>query len=258
MQNADSNFGFLQRMSAWTVHLFTALAAVVGFVTLIKINEHQYLEAIWLIGIAVLIDAIDGTLARLVKIKQVLPNIDGALLDNMVDYLNYVITPMFFMYIKPDMLPPSMALLIISIVILSSTYQFCQSDAKTPDHFFKGFPCYWNIALFYFFIFQSSAYTNAAVLIILSILIFIPIKYVYPSRLKYLTESYTLRILMHVYSVVFGVSLAILLIQYPNTSTFWLGVSLSYAVVYLWLSLYRTYYPLIKLKIAAKKNHEKH
>ncbi|WP_367605679.1 phosphatidylcholine/phosphatidylserine synthase [Legionella sp. W05-934-2] len=255
MQTAKKPFPLHERIAAWTVHLFTALAAVAGFFTLVSIYNHDYMQALWLMAIAVFIDAIDGTFARMVRIKSVLPSIDGALLDNMVDYLNYVITPMFFIYIKPDMLPQQYSLIIVAIVILTSAYQFCQSDAKTPDHFFKGFPCYWNIALFYMFIFETSAGFNAWVLFILSILIFVPIKYVYPSRLQYLTDSKGLKLLMHAYSALFGLSLAILLWQYPNTSIFWLSVSLSYAVVYLYLSIYRTYYPMIKSKIKAKKNH---
>lgn len=255
MQNAKNSYAFPRILAAWVVHLITSLAAVVGFLTLVKIYNHEYMSALWLIAIAVLIDAIDGSFARLVNVKSLLPNIDGALLDNMVDYLNYVITPMFFIYIRPNMLPEPYALLIVSIVILTSAYQFCQSDAKTPDYFFKGFPCYWNIALFYFFIFETSATTNAWILILLSILIFVPIKYVYPSRLKFLTDSKILRILMHTYSALFGLSLAILLWQFPNTSTVWLAISLSYAVIYLYLSIYRTFYPMIKSKIKAKRNH---
>lgn len=257
MQTTKNTHARLHKSAAWSVHLFTALAAVVGFITLVKITQHEYLLAIWLMGIAVIIDAIDGTMARLVKIKSVLPTIDGALLDNMVDYINYVITPMFFVYIKPDMLPEPYRLLIVSLVILTSAYQFCQSDAKTPDHFFKGFPCYWNIALFYMFIFETGAVINAVILVILSILIFIPIKYVYPSRLKYLTNSKNLRILMHLYSFLYGVSMTVLLWQYPDTSIFWLAISLSYAVVYLYLSIYRTYYPMIKSKIKAKRDYDK-
>lgn len=256
MQTVTTSFSLVQRFAAWTVHLFTALAAVVGFLTLVQVYNHEYMHALWLIALAILIDAIDGTFARKVNIKLVLPKIDGALLDNMVDYLNYVITPMFFIYIKPGMLPDHLKLVVVSIVILTSAYQFCQSDAKTADHFFKGFPCYWNIALFYLFIFEASPITNTGILLVLSALIFVPIKYVYPSRLKYLTDSKELKILMHIYSFFFGLSLAVLLWQYPNTSIFWLAVSLSYAVVYLYLSVYRTYYPMIKSKIKAKRNHE--
>src|SRR3990167_11047335 len=124
---------------AWAVHVFTASAAFVGLLTLTKIYQHEYKQALGLMGIAIVIDGVDGTLARLAGVKSVLPKMDGALLDNIVDYLNYVITPVFFLYVKPNMLP-SYGLLIIMAVIITSAYQFCQTHAKTPDHFFKGFP----------------------------------------------------------------------------------------------------------------------
>ena len=253
MNQPGSSFTLFQRSIAWTVHIFTSLAAIAGLVTLIKIQQHLYVEALWFMGIAVLIDALDGTLARYLHVKIILPHFDGALLDNMVDFLNYVITPSFFLYSKANMLPQNYSLGVLSIVILTSCYQFCQSDAKTPDHFFKGFPCFWNIAVFYMFIFSTSALTNSIILLVLSILIFIPIKYVYPSRLDYLTESKKLKVVMHCFSIFYAISFAVLLWSYPNAPNFWLGVSLAYACIYLYLSLYRSWYPLIKSKFVARK-----
>lgn len=239
---------------AWGVHAFTASAAFFGVLSLVKIHQHEYVQAMWLMAITVVIDALDGTLARLVNVKEILPNIDGALLDNLVDYLNYVVTPAFFLLVKPDMLPPDFALWIIVAVTVTSSYQFCQADAKTPDHFFKGFPCYWNFAIFYMLIFNTSMYTNAWILSILCVLIFIPIKYVYPSRLDYLTKSKKLKILMHTCSLIYGVSAALILWDYPKSNPIWLGISLGYVIMYLTLSMYRTYTPMIMAKIAAHKD----
>lgn len=238
---------------AWAVHAFTASAACFGILTLIRIYQHNYVQALWFMAIAVLIDAVDGTLARLVRVKSVLPKIDGALLDNIVDYLNYVITPCFFLYVKPDMLPPNYLLFIIIAITITSSYQFCQSDAKTADHFFKGFPCYWNIAVFYMFIFNTSMTSNALILSILCILIFIPVKYVYPSRLDYLTDSKFLKIIMHSFSLIYGLSSALILWSYPHMDSLWLALSIGYVIMYLSLSVYRTYSPMIKSKIAAHR-----
>lgn len=238
---------------AWAVHAFTASAACFGILTLIKIYQHDYVQALWFMAIAVLIDALDGTLARLVRVKSVLPKIDGALLDNIVDYLNYVITPCFFLYVKPDMLPPNYLLFIIIAITITSSYQFCQSDAKTADHFFKGFPCYWNIAVFYMFIFDTSMNTNALILSILCVLIFIPVKYVYPSRLDYLTDSKILKLVMHTFSLIYGVSSALILWYYPSINSLCLTLSIGYVIMYLTLSVYRTYSPMIKSRIAAHR-----
>lgn len=238
---------------AWSVHAFTASAACVGLLTLVKIYQHEYKYALWLMAIAIVIDAVDGTLARLVQVKSVLPNIDGALLDNIVDYVNYVITPCFFLFVKPGMLPDSFALIIIIAIIITSSYQFCQADAKTPDHFFKGFPCYWNIAVFYMFIFETSMTINAFILVIFCVLIFVPIKYVYPSRLDYLTESKTLKLMMHGFSMLYAISSAIVLWTYPNINQICLLLSLGYIIMYLILSFYRTCSPMILSKIASYK-----
>lgn len=242
-----------QYLVAWAVHAFTASAACFGILTLIKIYQHDYVQALWFMGIAVFIDAVDGSLARLAHVKSVLPNIDGALLDNIVDYLNYVITPCFFLFVKPDMLPQGCLLYIIVAIVITSSYQFCQADAKTADHFFKGFPCYWNIAVFYMFIFDTSMNTNAWILTILCLLIFVPVKYVYPSRLDYLTESKFLKIVIHSFSALYGISSAIILWSYPNIDGLWLSLSIGYIIIYLMLSVYRTYSPMIKSRIAAHR-----
>ncbi|RUR13198.1 phosphatidylcholine synthase [Legionella sp. km772] len=244
----------LSYIAAWSVHLFTASGAFLGILTLAKIYQHEYIMALWLMAITVFIDAVDGSFARLAHVKVILPKIDGALLDNIVDYLNYVITPCFFLLVKPDMLPQDYSIFLIAIISITSAYQFCQDDAKTPDHFFKGFPCYWNIAVFYMYIFDTSAINNAILLSIFSILIFVPVKYVYPSRLDYLTDSKTLKILMHCCSALYGISSLVLLIYYPDTNMVCLTLSLGYILMYLLLSFYRTYSPLIKAKINAHKD----
>lgn len=253
MTHTKYNFRFTQYFFAWAVHAFTASAAYVGVLTLFKIYQHEYLHALWLMGITILIDALDGTFARLVRVKTILPVIDGALLDNIVDFLNYVVTPCFFLLVKPDMLPSDYALWIIAAITITSSYQFCQSDAKTPDHFFKGFPCYWNFAVFYMFIFDTSMTTNAWILTALCILIFVPIKYVYPSRIDYLTHSTQLKIMMHSCSLLYGISSCFILWNFPKRDSLWLLISLSYIVMYLGLSFYRTYSPMIMAKITAHR-----
>lgn len=254
MKHVEPPFNAIHHIAAWSVHLFTASAAFFGILTLAKIYQHEYVFALWLMALTVFIDAVDGSMARFVRVKEVAPKLDGALLDNIVDYLNYVITPCFFLLVKPDMLPPDYAAWIVAAISITSAYQFCQDDAKTPDHFFKGFPCYWNIAVFYMFIFNTSMTVNSVLLLLFCVLIFVPVKYVYPSRLDYLTDSKTLKILMHCCSALYGVSSACLLIYYPNTSNIWLTVSLGYISMYLFLSFYRTYSPMIKAKIAANRD----
>lgn len=254
MKPIKLHYSLKHYLAAWGVHLFTASAACIGVYTLVKIYQHEYIFALWLMGITVFIDAVDGSLARLVHIKSILPKIDGTLLDNIVDFVNYVITPCFFLLVKPDMLPEGYSVLLIFLITITSAYQFCQDDAKTPDHFFKGFPCYWNITLFYMYLLNTSMNFNAMLLSLFCILIFVPIKYVYPSRLDYLTDSKVLKILMHCCSIIYGISSACLLVNYPEIDPLCLGLSLGYIAMYLFLSFYRTCSPMIKARIGVSRN----
>ncbi len=253
MSTRHSSYSLLRHIAAWAVHLFTASAAFIGVMTIALIFQKDYINAFWLMGLAVVIDAIDGSLARLARVKTVLPSIDGTLLDNMMDYLNYVITPCVFLYVKPDMLPSGWTLAIIAVVTLTSAYQFTQADAKTPDHFFKGFPSYWNFAVFYMFILNTGMWTNLFILSLLSIMVFIPIKYVYPSRLDYLTDSAKLKVVFHCCSIIYAISSLFILFEYPTVSTLWLALSMAYIILYLSLSIYRTYFPMIKNKIIMRR-----
>lgn len=232
--------------ASWLVHLFTASGTCIGIFTLLKIYQHDYVMALWLMAIAIIIDAVDGTLARWAQVKKVLPQIDGALLDNIVDFLNYVITPCFFLLVNEELLPRNSAALIVSIIAIVSAYQFCQADAKTPDHFFKGFPCYWNIAIFYMFLLHTSALANAIILIICSALVFVPIKYVYPSRIDYLTQSPFLKKLMNLCSIIYGACSLMLLFNYPYLNPWYGAVSIGYLFLYLSLSVYHTCKPFLK------------
>ena len=233
-----------QRVAAWSVHAFTASAAVVGLLTLYAIYQQEYINALWWMGLAVFIDAIDGTFARLFHVKSVCPKIDGALLDNIVDYLNYVITPCFLFLLDKDLLPDGWRLFIVAAIALASSYQFTQSDAKTPDHFFKGFPSYWNIVAFYLILFTTSSLTNAVILLTCVVLVFVPIKYVYPSRLDYLTSLPWLRKLMLVASITYGIVSIALLWTFPDKHPLLLFYTLAYIIFYLGFSLYRTVVPM--------------
>jgi len=235
-----------RRFTGWLIHAFTASGAFFGLLSLLAIYQQHYLLAFWFMIGTILIDAVDGFFARLVKVKQVVPEINGELLDNIVDFLNYTIVPCFFLLVTP-LLPQQWCLLSVMIITFSSCYQFTQVDAKTQDHFFKGFPSYWNIAVFYLFFWELSPWTNMSILLTLAVLSFVPIKYVYPSRLEYLSHSSGLRFSMLLATVLWGVTVAGLLWIYPSSNHALVLMSMSYLVLYLGLSLYRTWVPLTSL-----------
>lgn len=236
-------FSRKRRVAAWMVHLFTASGAVFGLGALWAMHLEAYVAAFWLMGVTIIIDSVDGIFARRAQTKYAAPKVDGALLDNMVDYFTYALVPAFFLLVT-DLLPPIWSFVGASVVVLISAYWFTQPNAKTPDHFFQGFPCYWNIIVFYLYLWQLPPWANLFIIFILVLLVFVPIKYVYPSRLDYLTSNRWLRIGVLMVTLLWGGATAGLLFLYPDTNPLLVGISLGYAVFYTLLSIYRTLVPV--------------
>jgi phosphatidylcholine synthase len=232
-----------RRLAGWLLHIFTACGAYVGLLAILAITQDKLIEAFWLMGVAILIDAVDGMFARIIKIKIAVPNIDGALLDNIVDFFTYAMVPAVFVLLVP-IVPVEWRYVAILAITFSSAYQFTQNEAKTSDHFFKGFPSYWNIAIFYLFFWQMHATINLIIILSLAILSFVPIKYVYPSRLDYIAKSAILRFAMLCATIVWGVATAGLLWIYPSSNHVLIFLSMGYLILYTMISLYRTWFPL--------------
>jgi phosphatidylcholine synthase len=245
LKDVLTNVSWQRRALGWLIHAFTATGAFVGLLALCAIYKQEYLSAFWLMGMTILIDAVDGLFARIVRIKEVVPQIDGELLDNIVDFFNYTLVPSFFLMVTP-LLPER--LVCVMAITFSSAYQFTQVDAKTQDHFFKGFPSYWNIVVFYLFFWQMNVWVNLVILLTLAILSFVPIKYVYPSRMDYLTHNKFLRVGMLVMTVIWGAATAGLLTVYPESNKALVFISMGYLILYVGISFYRTWVPLTKVK----------
>ena len=222
---------------AWLVHLYTSLGAVIAFAALICIEERLFAETFWLLAVAVIIDATDGALARAARVKEMIPWFDGARLDDIVDYLTYVFIPVFFMY-RAELFPAQDSWWIAPIPLLASAYGFCQAQAKTADHFFCGFPSYWNIFAFYLYILKTPLWINAFATLALSVMVFVPIRYVYPSRSPYLRTPTI------VLGAVWGVMLALIIYQLPEPSIKLAIASLAFPAYYtalsFWLELRRS------------------
>ncbi len=172
---------------AWGVHLYTAAGAVVGALALLAVVGGDFARAVlWMLA-AIIIDATDGMLARAVGVARVLPNIDGRRLDDMVDYLNYVVVPVVFMLATGSLNHPAWA----AVPILASAYGFAQTDAKTPDDFFLGWPSYWNVVAIYAWLLDVSPAVTTAWVIAFAALVFVPLKYIYPSRMHRLRGATT-------------------------------------------------------------------
>ncbi|MBP7961521.1 MAG: CDP-alcohol phosphatidyltransferase family protein [Caldilineaceae bacterium] len=219
------------KLLAWSVHLFTASGAVWGMLSILAIFEGNWpLAFVWM-GAAIVVDSLDGFLARKAHVKTVLPEFDGALLDNMVDYLNYVLVPAIFLsqsHVLPDVLP----LLGPAAILLASAYQFCQTNAKTADHFFVGFPSYWNVVVFYLLLVNINPWISLAIILVLCALVFVPFKYIYPTRTVRF-QRLTLAVIG-----IWGLANLILLIQYPTVNFQLIAISLACGVYYWGMSLF--------------------
>lgn len=216
---------------AWLVHFYTALGAVVGFLSILAIEQRSFREAFFLMSLTVVIDATDGMLARAAKVKELLPWFDGNLLDEIVDYLNFVIAPCFFL-IHAELLPPQDALWLVALPLLASAYGFCRADAKTADNFFLGFPSYWNIVVFYLYVLKAPLWVNAFAIIVLSILVFVPIRFIYPSR------SPRFRASMNIFGALWGAIVLYMIYQLPEDNRTLAFASLLFPAYYTALSFW--------------------
>lgn len=194
-------------------------------------------RALWVSLAALMIDGTDGMLARRFRVKESIPSFDGAMLDNIVDYITYVFAPMVLLWTGGYLPSGAVGAATAVLPLLASSYQFCRVDAKTEDHFFLGFPSYWNVIAFYAVVMGLRPATTASILVICSLLVFVPLKYIYPSRTKALRRTNL------AFTAVWLVTYAILLTQTPDPNPVVVAVSLAYLGYYvaasLWLTLAR-------------------
>lgn len=224
----------VKKTLAWSVHLFTATGAIWGFLTLLAIFEENWRAAIIWIIIAMFVDGFDGMLARWFHVKEYAKGVDGGLMDNIIDYLNYVVVAAFILIKAPNLMPPGLEMIAAFSILLTSAYQFSQVDAKTDEQsfFFKGFPSVWNFLVLYMMLLGLNPWFNFALLVICNILVFVPVKYVYPSR------NTRLRRLTLVLTYLYGAIGVWGLMQYPSVPQWIVWISLVYVAYYVLLSFF--------------------
>ncbi len=133
-----------------------------------------------LMAAATIVDSTDGTLAHKVRIKEVVPGFDGRRLDDIVDFLNYTFLPLLLMW-RASILPPGQEAWLL-LPLLASVYGFCQVQAKTDDGYFLGFPSLWNLVALYLYALPMNEWASLAIVIVLALLTFVPIRHLYPSQ----------------------------------------------------------------------------
>jgi len=218
-----------QRTLAWGVHLFTASGAVLGALAIVSVSAGDLARASLLMLAALLIDSVDGTLARKARVSTVLPRINGRRLDDIVDYLNFVIVPVVFMLGSGHLLHWGLA----ALPILASAYGFSQEDAKTEDDFFLGWPSYWNVVAIYLWQLHVSPAIGTGLVVFFSIAVFVPFKYIYPSKLAILRKTTAAG------GMLWGALLTLAILAPEGSARFHLlELSLAYPAYYLGLSFW--------------------
>ncbi|MGI8435050.1 MAG: CDP-alcohol phosphatidyltransferase family protein [Nocardioidaceae bacterium] len=225
------------RLAGAALHLYTASGTVLALLVVLAAIDGDAVRALWFSLVALVIDGTDGMLARWLRVSETIPWFDGARLDDIVDYLTYAFAPMVLLrtggYL-PDG-PPGAVL--VALPLLVSSYQFCRTDAKTSDHFFLGFPSYWNVIAFYAVVLDLAPVSVGSIIAVCAVLVFVPIRYVYPSRTK------ALRRLNLALTCVWLVTYAVLLVQLPHPNPVVVAISFAYLAYYVGLSVYLTVNP---------------
>ena len=227
MESAAAKRG---RIAGWFVHMYTAAGAVLAFAGAWGVVHGYDRVAFGAMFAATIVDSTDGALARRFDVKRVLPDIDGARIDDIVDYITFVFLPMLLLEASGGLYWSGLP--VIAVVLLSSMYGFVAPDAKTADAFFTGFPSYWNVVVLYLLVFRVTPGWNALVLLALSGLIFVRIGYVYPSRTP------VLRPLTLILAAIWATMVAVMIALFPSPPRVIAIASLGFPVYYLVLSLW--------------------
>lgn len=168
-------------LAAWAVHALTASGAVLGFLALEAAWRADAPGAFFWLAIALVVDGIDGPLARALGVEQATPNIDGAALDLVVDYLTYVVAPVAYL-LAAGVWPADLAWLLAAFVLVTSLYTFARRDMKADSADFRGFPAVWNLVAAAFIAAGAEPWPAATVTIVLGLLTFTDLKVVHPVR----------------------------------------------------------------------------
>jgi phosphatidylcholine synthase len=173
----------LKVAGAAAVHTLTASGAVLGLLALLAAANGNWAESFAWLGAALVVDGVDGPLARAIDVKRVLPRFSGEELDHLVDYFTYVAVPAF-MVARSGIAPESLRHWLAGAIILVSLYHFSDTESKTEDGYFVGFPAIWNVVVLYCFVLDLPPALSAFVIAVCAIFTFIPLYWLHPLRVR--------------------------------------------------------------------------
>lgn len=213
------------------MHVYTATGTLASLGALVATTRGRLEVAFGLLALAVVVDATDGTFARAARVKEVVPHFDGAKLDDIVDYLTFVLVPLFIM-IEIGLLAGGLGWIAAGSAVLASAIRFCRADAKTAEHFFTGFPSYWNVLAFYCYLYDAPPEVCGWLTLVLAVLVLAPLRFIYPSRTP------RLRVWSVGLGCVWAVLMIVIILHLPERSLGLATISLGYPAYYTLASFY--------------------
>ena len=181
--NGDREAQRVRRAAGFSVHLFTGSGSAVALLALYAAIDRDFPACFAWLGLALFIDGIDGTLARVAKVTETASAIDGAVLDLVIDFLTYVLVPMVALW-RSDLMPLKLSFWLSVIVVFASGLYFADTRMKTRDYWFRGFPALWNVVAIYLFVLRPPYYISAALILLGVAALFAPVVFVHPMRVK--------------------------------------------------------------------------
>lgn len=172
-----------RRAAAFSVHVFTALGAGVALLAMMEAVREHWAGMFWWLGVALLIDGVDGPLARRLDVVNLQPDWSGDILDLVVDFVTYVFVPAYAITASGLLLPLAAPVLGVGIMVSGALY-FADRRMKSDDNHFRGFPGLWNIAAFYLFLLQPSPALGSLGIAVLIALTFAPFHVIHPVRVR--------------------------------------------------------------------------
>ncbi len=168
---------------AFAIHVFTATGAALALLALIFATGGHWAAMFFCLGLALVVDGIDGPLARSFDVAGTLPRWSGETLDMVVDFVTYVFVPAYAIAAS-GLLPEALAIVAGVVVVISGAVYFADRQMKMEDDYFRGFPVLWNLAAFYLYLLEPQQWLAAALIAALALLTFAPIKFLHPLRVK--------------------------------------------------------------------------
>ncbi len=175
----------IKTVRAFAIHVFTACGAALALLAMILATGEHWAAMFFCLGMALIVDGLDGPLAREFKVAEVLPRWSGETLDLIVDFTTYVFVPAYAIAASGQ-LPNALAIPAGIVVVITGALYFADRQMKTADNYFSGFPAVWNLAAFYLYLLEPPPWLSTVMVAALAILSFAPVKFLHPLRVRHM------------------------------------------------------------------------